>query len=153
MKRKVVLHTVRPAMLSTPVYCSPSTVDPSAKDSDNISERSCAVELASGSYCLCHALSCSIYIFGEGKKRSPLPVSTSTVPCQGSVTGFEPSCRKVIPVKFTGAVPTGHCCDCRRPTGRCHWHVRKVGYSQKGDVVRQYSSRMWWEIYFEFSCQ
>ena len=39
--------------------------------------------------------------FGEGKNRSLLPVSKSTVPFRGSVSGFESLCMKVIPVKFT----------------------------------------------------
>jgi hypothetical protein len=67
-------------------------------------ERFCAVELACGSYSLCpeqFALQ-----FGEGKKRSLLPVSKSTISCRGSVSGFESSYRKVIPVKETGGVPT-----------------------------------------------
>jgi hypothetical protein len=61
-KRKDVLHTVRPAVLTTSVYFSPSTVDPSLKDSGNILESSCAVEIASGSYCLCPEHCSSIHI-------------------------------------------------------------------------------------------
>ena len=36
--------------------------------------------------------------------------------------------------------------------GRYQWHVGDVGYFQKEDVVRQYSSRMW-QILLGFSYQ
>ena len=85
------------------VYFSPSTVEPSPKGSENVLERSCAVELASGSYSLCPE-QLDPY-FGEGKKRLLLLVSRSTVACGGSASGFESSCRKVIPAKFTGGGP------------------------------------------------
>jgi hypothetical protein len=107
VRPKAVLHTVRLAMLTTSVNCSPWTVlDPSPKESENVLERSYAVELASGSYCLCPEQ--FEPQLREGKKRSLLPVSKSTVSCRGLVSGngFESSYRKVIPVKDTGGVPT-----------------------------------------------
>lgn len=67
-------------------------------------ERFCAVELACGSYSLCPAQLESQ--LGEGKKRSLLPVSKSTVSYRGSINDFESSYRKDIPVKDTGGVPT-----------------------------------------------
>jgi len=88
----VILHTVRPAMLTTSVYCSPSTVDPSPKASENVLERSCAVELALGSYRLCPE-QFDPHI-SEGKKRSLLPVSKSTVSCRGSESDFKSSYTK-----------------------------------------------------------
>ncbi len=91
-------------MLTTSVNCSPSTVDPSPKASKNVLESSCAVELALGSYRLCPEQS-DPHI-GEGKKRSLLPVSKSTVSCRGSESGFGQSCKKIIPVKVTAGVPT-----------------------------------------------
>jgi hypothetical protein len=79
-------------------------VDPSPKASENVLERFCEVELASGSYRLCpEQVEPQL---GEGKKRSLLPVSKSTASCPGSVGGFESSYRKVIPVRDTGGVPT-----------------------------------------------
>jgi hypothetical protein len=102
VKRKVVLHTVKPATLTKSVFFSLSTVDPSPKDSENGLWRSCAVELVSGSYCLCPEQLESQLV--EGKERSLLPVSKSTVSCRGSVSGFESSCGKVIPAKFTDYV-------------------------------------------------
>ena len=133
MKRKVVHHTVRPEMLTTSVYCTPLTVSLCPEQPDPR--------------------------FSKGKERSLLLISKSTVPCRGSANGFESPYGGVKPVKFTAQsravcqqrwcqTTTEHCC---RSTGRCHWQVRKVRYSQKGDVVRQYSSRMW-QIYFELSC-
>ena len=66
-------------MLTTSVNCSPLTVDPSPKASENVFERSCAVELLLVSYTLCPAQ--LVPQLGEGKKRSLLPVSKSTVSC------------------------------------------------------------------------
>ena len=73
-------------MLTTSVNCSPLMVVPPAKGIENVFERSCAVELAPVLYALCpeqldpH--------FDEGKIISLLPVSKSTVSCQGSDSGF-----------------------------------------------------------------
>jgi hypothetical protein len=79
-------------------------VDPSPKPSENVLEILCAVELAFGSYKLCpEQLESQL---GEGKKRSLLPVSKSTVSCRGSVNDFKSPYRKVIPVKDLGGVPT-----------------------------------------------
>ena len=81
-EKKMALHTVRPAMLTTSLYCSPGTaVDPFPYPSENVRERFCAVELAFGLYNVCpeqfdpHV--------DKGKMRSLLPVSMSTVSCRG----------------------------------------------------------------------
>ena len=67
-------------------------MDPSPKPSENVLERFCAVELASGSYSLCpEQLELQLV---EGKERSLLPVSKFTVSCRGSVSRFESSFRK-----------------------------------------------------------
>jgi hypothetical protein len=66
-------------MLTTSVNCSPLTVDLSPKASENVFERSCAVELA---LVLCDL--CPEQLdphFDEGKKISLLPVSKSTISC------------------------------------------------------------------------
>ena len=104
MRPKTGFHTVKPAMLTTSVNCSPWTVPPPPKASENVLERFCAVELASGSYGLCpEQLELQL---GEGKKRSLLPVSKSTVSYRGFVSGYKSSYRKVLPVKDTAGVPT-----------------------------------------------
>jgi hypothetical protein len=116
-------------------------VDPSWKGSENVLERLCAVELAFGSYSVCpEQLESQL---DEGKKISLLPVSKSTVSCQGSVGGLKSSYKKLIPVKDTGGVPTEMVPN---------HNVGKVGYFQKEDVVHQYSSCMW-QIHLGFSCQ
>jgi hypothetical protein len=85
-KRKLVRHTVRPAMLTTSVYCSPLTVEPSPYESENVFPRSSAVRLASGSYAVCpEQVNPQL---DEGRKRSLLPVSKSTVSYRWSDGGF-----------------------------------------------------------------
>ena len=100
---KVVLHTVRSAIWTTSVNCSPSAVDPSPNDSENVLKRSFAVELALGSYNVWPEQSAPHPV--DGKKRSLLPVSKSTASSRGhNVTSVNRV--KVIPVKCWGGVPT-----------------------------------------------
>jgi hypothetical protein len=100
----VFLHTSRPPIWTTSVYWSPRTDEPSPKPSVNVCPRSCAVELAFGTYTSC--LNNSIHTLKRaGRDRycqyqSPLYISIVKQWLWPS------SARNVVPVKETGGVPT-----------------------------------------------
>ena len=86
-KENIDPRTTRPAMLTTSVYWPPLANEWSKNVTLKGSPRSCEVVLAEGSYFLCPKQYVSMRSESqlvEGKKRSLLPVSKSTVYDTGS---------------------------------------------------------------------
>ena len=78
-KKNIAKRTVKPAMVTTSVYCSPVTAEVASTPKLRVNPdlRSFEVELADGSYDLCPEQDDPQLV--DGTKRSLLPVSKSTV--------------------------------------------------------------------------